>query len=100
MRRRAQVPFPIVVLFQSCGVAFMMAFVFVHPSRFDETLPGFSPVVSHVPLYMWNLIPCLIGLAIVYIGQYQRLRMFVVHKASRHVASSHVGSSRCCNLVA
>ena len=48
-------------------------------ASFDETLPGFSPVVSHVPLYLWNLLPCLIGLAIVYIGQYQRLRMFVVH---------------------
>jgi len=76
-----QVPFPLVVLFQSCGVAFIMAFVFVHPSRFDETLPGFSPVVSHVRLYLWNLMPCLIGLTIVYIGQYQRLRMFLVmHK--------------------
>jgi len=73
-----QVPFPLAVLFQSCGVAFMTAFVFVHPSRFDETLPGFSPVVSHVRLYAWNLMPCLIGLTVVYIGHYQRLRMFVV----------------------
>jgi len=76
-----QVPFPVICTIQSCGVGFMMAFVFLHPSRFDESLPGFSPVHSHLRLYAWNLIPWFASLIIVYIGQLQRLRIFAAaHK--------------------
>ena len=60
------------------GTAFLMGTVFVHPSRFDDSLPWFSPIVSSVRLHSRHLIPCFVGLLFVYLHERQRMRMFAV----------------------